>query len=109
LSEKHKFRAVCFSYTHKPNIRLYFCGFSIAAFNYNINYNPTYCDDKIALNCWIISKKHSVYTPTGNRVKIWSTLTGEVLKVFTEITRKNSDITAFILDKLKKRVIVGDQ
>ena len=41
-------------------------------------------------------------------MKIWSLLSGEVIRVITGLTMDNSDITAFILDKLKKRMLIGD-
>lgn len=49
-----------------------------------------------------------MYTPSGNRVKVWSMLSGELIKIFTGLTNKYSDISAFSLDHLKKRMLIGD-
>lgn len=41
-------------------------------------------------------------------MKIWSLLTGEILRIFMGLTHQGADISAFILDKLKKRMLIGD-
>lgn len=94
-------------YILKP-LRLYFSGSSIMQFSYDINYNPTFVDEKVAICCRIVPRQLAFYTPCGNRMKIWSILSGEVIKVFLGLTTDNSDITSFILDKLKKRMLIGD-
>jgi WD40 repeat protein len=48
------------------------------------------------------------YTPCGNRVKVWSVLNGDLIKIFTGLTFNNSDISSFLLDALKKRMLIGD-
>jgi len=45
-------------------------------------------------------------TPCGNKIKVWNALNGEILKIFSEITK--GDITAFTLDDLKRRCFIGD-
>ena len=46
------------------------------------------------------------FTPAGNKIKIWNALTGDIKKIFSDVTAH--EITAFALDKLQKRVILGD-
>lgn len=45
-------------------------------------------------------------TPTGNKIKVWNSLNGEILKIFSDITK--GDITVFTLDDLKRRCFIGD-
>jgi len=46
------------------------------------------------------------FTPANNKVKVWSSLNGDVQKIYMDIT--NFEITAFDFDVLKKRMIIGD-
>ena len=47
----------------------------------------------------------SFYTPTGKRVKVWNALTGDINKIYSNMAK--TDITAFELDYLQKRMIIG--
>ena len=44
-------------------------------------------------------------TPSGNKVKVWNALNGDINKIYLNIC--TSDITAFCLDHLKRRMIIG--
>jgi hypothetical protein len=46
------------------------------------------------------------YTPCGNKIKVWSALTGEVEYVFLEVTL--GEITTFCVDEKEKCMAVGD-
>jgi hypothetical protein len=46
------------------------------------------------------------YTAVGCRVKVWSALTGTLLKIFQEVAEK--EICMFKVDRLGKRLILGD-
>ena len=46
------------------------------------------------------------YTPAGNKIKIWNALTGDVKKIYSDVTP--NEITAFSLDNLQKRILLGD-
>jgi len=46
------------------------------------------------------------FTPAGTKIKIWNALTGDVKKIYSDIT--TSEITAFKLDSLNKRFLIGD-
>ena len=46
------------------------------------------------------------FTPAGTKIKIWNALTGDVKKIYSDIT--TSEITAFKLDALNRRFLIGD-
>ena len=46
------------------------------------------------------------FTPAGNKIKIWNALTGDIKRIYSDIT--TGEITAFALDNLAKRMIIGD-
>jgi hypothetical protein len=48
----------------------------------------------------------SFITASGNKLKVWSALNGDINKIFIDISQH--EITAMALDSLKKRVIIGD-
>lgn len=45
-------------------------------------------------------------TPSGNKVKIWNALSGDVDKIYLEVTQ--GEISCFGLDVLKRRMLIGD-
>ena len=103
--EKHKFNPQCISYIPKP-LKLVVSGRSISLYEYDKNYNPNFVDDYVALCAKFVPSSLSFYTPHGNKVKIWNGLTGDIKKIYSDITK--SEITAFILDYYSKRMIIGD-
>lgn len=48
----------------------------------------------------------SFITASGNKVKVWSALNGDITKIYIDISQH--EITAMALDSLKKRMIIGD-
>lgn len=48
----------------------------------------------------------SFITASGNKIKVWSALNGDITKIFIDISEH--EITALALDSLKKRMIIGD-
>jgi len=48
----------------------------------------------------------SFFTPSGNKIKVWSALNGDVEKVYMDITA--FEISAFDFDSLRKRMVIGD-
>ncbi|KRX04533.1 WD40-repeat-containing domain [Pseudocohnilembus persalinus] len=105
--EKHRFEAQTFCTVKNP-LKLYFAGNNLQMYQYDVNFNPTHTDDNYPLNCLAVNQQLLLYTPCGNIIKVWSLLTGQLTKLFTGLTNKQSKITAFILDKLKKRMLIGD-
>lgn len=45
-------------------------------------------------------------TASGNKIKVWSALNGDVNKIFIDVAHDH--ITAMALDTLEKRIILGD-
>lgn len=81
-------------------------GRSISLYEYDKNYNPNFVDDYVALCAKFVPSSLSFFTPHGNKVKIWNGLTGDIKKIYSDITK--SEITAFILDFYCKRMVIGD-
>ena len=83
-----------------------FCGRSISLYEYDKNYNPKFVDDFVAICCIFVPSQLAFYTPAGNKIKLWNALTGDIKKIFSDITQ--GEITIFKLDFLKKRMMIGD-
>ncbi|CAK75155.1 unnamed protein product (macronuclear) [Paramecium tetraurelia] len=103
--EKHKFNPSSLCYIPKP-LKLIFGGRSIYSYEYDKNYNPNSVDDYVAVCCKFIENQMAFFTPAGTKIKIWNALTGDVKKIYSDIT--TTEITAFKLDNLDKRFIIGD-
>jgi hypothetical protein len=48
----------------------------------------------------------SFVTASGNKIKLWSALNGDISKIFIDITP--NEITAMCLDTLQRKMIIGD-
>lgn len=103
--DKHKFLPQSFCFIPKP-LKLAFCGRSVSLYEYDKNYNPNFVDDYVAICCLFVPSQLAFFTPAGNKIKIWNALTGDIRKIFSDITQ--GEITVFKLDALKKRMIIGD-
>lgn len=88
------------------NLRLLVVGKGLAAFDYRCHSTVVSCDENVALCCHFIQSNLVFLTPVGSRVKIWNALTGDIKRVFSNLTR--SEISSFAVDKFEKRIIVGD-
>jgi WD40 repeat protein len=89
----------------KP-LKIAISGHTVRQFEYDKNYVPAAVDDYMAICCKCAPSLLSLYTPVGAKIKVWSLLTGEVDKVFSDITK--SEITAFCLSRNESEAIVGD-
>ncbi|KAL4467910.1 hypothetical protein ABPG74_013245 [Tetrahymena malaccensis] len=103
------FNPVYFTCIKSTSLKLVFCGQSIAAYNYDYGFNPNVCDDLKPLCCIMNTRQIKFYTPAGPRLKVWCGLTGEVDKIFLDMSQEYSEITAFCLDSFQKRMIIGDK
>ena len=103
--EKHKFNPQSLTYITRP-LKLVVSGRSISLYEYDKNYNPNFVDDYVALCAKFVPSSLSFFTPHGNKIKIWNGLTGDIKKIYSDITK--AEITAFILDYYCKRMIIGD-
>ena len=84
-NEKHQFNVESFTYIPKP-LKLVMGGRSVLFCEYDKDYNPHFVDDSAAVCAEYLPQNLSLLTPTGNKVKVWNTLTGEVVKIFSGIT-----------------------
>ena len=100
--EKHNFEPQTFCFIPKP-LKLCFAGRTVEIYEYDKNYNPLYVDDFVAIKCYFVPSQLSFFTPAGKNVKLWNALTGDIKKIFSDLTP--SEITCFALDKLKKRML----
>lgn len=89
----------------KP-LKLVFIGKTISMYEYDKNYNPLAADENFVVAIEYIQDTMSFITASGNKIKIWSALNGDITKIFIDISEH--EITAMALDSLKKRMIIGD-
>jgi len=91
---------------NKQGQRLIFAGKSIWFYDYDKNYNPAAADEHTVISCRYVKETLSFFTPSGNKIKVWSALNGDVEKVYMDITA--FEISAFDFDSLRKRMVIGD-
>jgi hypothetical protein len=58
----------------------------VSTYEYDKNYNPNSVDDSVALCCKYIKHQMVFFTPAGNKIKIWNALTGDIKRIFSDIT-----------------------
>lgn len=63
-------------------------------------------DENFVVAIEYIEEMMSFITASGNKIKVWSALNGDITKIFIDISE--NEITAMALDSLKKRMIIGD-
>jgi WD40 repeat protein len=89
----------------KP-LKLVFYGKSISLYEYDKNYNPFAADENFVVGIVYIEDMYCFIIASGNQIKVWSALNGDITKIFIDISEH--EITALALDSLKKRMIIGD-
>ena len=87
-------------------LKILLVGKNLYAFGYDKNNTLTSADENVSLCARFVAGSLSLMTPVGNKVKLWNLLTGEVKKIFSDLSK--SDISAMILDSKGKRFIMGD-
>lgn len=102
--DKHKYYPQALTYIPKP-LKLALCGRGVFLFEYDKHYNPKSVDDVAVVNVCYRAIDNTVFTPAGNKVKVWNMLNGDIKKIFADIT--TSEITVFAFDHLKKRCLIG--
>jgi WD40 repeat protein len=63
---------------------------------YDRHNNVTSADENVSICAEFIASNLTLLTPVGNKVKVWNLLTGEVKKIFSNLTK--SDISVCNLD-----------
>jgi WD40 repeat protein len=84
--DKVKMEPMCLEVIPKP-LKLAISGKTICQFEYDKNYVPNAVDDNMALCCKAVPSLLSLYTPVGPKIKVWSLLTGEVDKIFNDLSK----------------------
>ncbi len=75
-------------------------------YDYDKGYNPNFVDDYVANCCKFVPYNLTFLTPHGFKVKVWNALTGDIIRIYQDITI--SEISCFNLDSLQKRMLIGD-
>ena len=70
----------------KKPLKLVFSGRSIYIYEYDKNYHPHIVDENTAICCKYIQEKLCFFTPTGNKIKVWSALNGDVERIYMDVT-----------------------
>ena len=104
VEDKHKFHPQAFGVIPKPR-KLVLAGRTLNFFEYDRNYNANAVDDSVAVGVCYRPQNNTILTPTGNKIKVWNALTGEIKRIYSDISQ--AEITVFKLDEIKKRCLIG--
>lgn len=105
IEDKHSFKVNGICRIPFPN-KIVLYGKNIYVFGYDKNNSLTSADENVSLCARFVAGSLSLMTPVGNKVKLWNLLTGEVKKIFSDLTK--TDITSLVLDAKGKRFVMGD-
>lgn len=105
IEDKHSFKVNGICRTWHPN-KIVLYGKNIYVFGYDKNNSLTSADENVSLCARFVAGSLCLMTPVGNKVKLWNLLTGEVKKIFSDLTK--TDITSLVLDCKGKRFVMGD-
>ena len=90
----------------KKPLKLIIYGKNFSFLEYDRNNNLTSADENVSICAKFIPSNLTLLTPVGNKIKVWNLLTGEIKKIFSDITK--STISCVELDNRAKRFMVGD-
>lgn len=105
MEDKHSFRVQGMCIIKNP-LKILMTGKNVYTFGYDKNNNITSADENVAICTKFVPEALALLTPVGNKVKLWNILTGEVKKIFSELSK--TDISVLILDSMCKRFFMGD-
>ena len=63
-----------------------FIGRTISIYEYDKNYNPLAADENFVVAIEYIQEMMSFVTASGNKIKVWSALNGDITKIFIDIS-----------------------
>ena len=67
------------------------------------------CDTQSVLGCFYKPLKFNFYTVCLKKIKVWNIFNGKLKYSFDDfLPNKNSEITAFYIDKFMKKIFIGD-
>jgi len=87
-------------------LKLIIPGKNLFFLDYDRNNNLTSADENVSICAKFIPSTLTLLTPVGNKIKLWNLLTGEVKKIFSDLTK--NDISCVNLDEKGKRFMMGD-
>jgi len=77
-------------------LKLIISGRTIQMYDYDKGYNPNFVDDYLANCCKFVPDNLVFLTPHGFRVKVWNALTGDIVKIYQDLTE--AEISFFGID-----------
>lgn len=105
FQEKKNFSPNGVCILHKQ-LKIVLYGKGLNFLEYDRHNNVTSADENVSICAEFIASNLTLLTPVGNKVKVWNLLTGEVKKIFSNLTK--SDISVCNLDQNSKRFMLGD-
>lgn len=105
VEDKKSFKVAGICQIHSP-IKIILYGKNLYAFGYDKNNSMTSADENVSLCARFVANSLCLMTPVGNKVKLWNLLTGEIKKIFSDLTK--ADISSLVLDTKGKRFLMGD-
>ena len=87
-------------------LKLIVIGKTLSFLEYDRNNNLTSADENVSICAKFIPSNLTLLTPVGNKIKVWNLLTGEVKRIFSNLSK--TDISSCNLDSRAKRFMVGD-
>lgn len=105
MEDKKSFRIQGISIISNP-LKVIMYGKNIYTYSYDKNNTMASADENVSLCARFVPGSLCLLTPVGNKVKLWNLLTGEIKKIFSDLSR--TDISALVLDSKAKRFIMGD-
>lgn len=105
FEDKKNFNPQHMCLLEKP-LKLIIAGRSITLLEYDRHNNLTSADENVSICAKFIPSNLTLLTPVGRKIKVWNLLTGEIKKIFSDLTE--ADISCVSLDSRSKRLIVGD-
>ena len=87
-------------------LSIIFYGKEFSVYDYRIKNRKMNFEENMGQDCRFIENYLIFITPIQNKVKIWNALTGDVKKIYSNLTL--NEITAFQIDELGKRFFIGD-
>lgn len=105
FEDKRNFNPQHLCLLEKP-LKLVISGKSISFLEYDRHNNLTSADENVSICAKFIPSNLTLLTPVGKKIKVWNLLTGEIKKIFSDLTE--ADISCVNLDSRSKRLMVGD-
>lgn len=105
FEEKKNFNPNGICLLTKP-LKIIVIGKTLSFLEYDRNNNLTSADENVSICAKFIPSNLTLLTPVGNKIKVWNLLTGEVKKIFSNLSK--TDISTCNLDSRAKRFMMGD-